>query len=81
MRRVSRPSRCAEGFGCLPVPLWWGSQISKISSHGAFDRYSMPFGADDVKIVLWMHLSMSRAQYYDYHPEKYAAGPREHFCR
>ena len=78
---VSRPSRCAKAFGCMPVPFWWGSQISKVSSHDAFDRYSIPFGADDVKIELWMHVSMIRAQYYDYHPERYAAGPREHFCR
>ena len=78
---VSRPSRCAKAFGCMPVPFWWGGQISKISSHDAFDRYSIPFGADDVKIELWMHLPMIRAQYHDYHPERDAAGPREHFCR
>ena len=78
---VSKPSSCVSGFHCFPVSFWWGSQISKISSHGAFDRYSIPFGADDVKIELHMHLSMIRAQYHDYHPEKYAAGPRGHFCR
>lgn len=49
---VSRPSRCAKALGCIPVPFWWGSEISKISSHYAFDRYSIPFGADDVKIEL-----------------------------
>ena len=78
---VSKPSSCVSGFHCFPIPFWWGSQISKISSHGTFDRYSIPFGADDVKIELHMHLTMIRAQYYDYHPEKYAAEPREHFCR
>ena len=65
----------------MPVPLWWGGQISKISSHDVFDRYSIPFRADDARIELWMHMSLPRVQYHDYHPERYAAGPRGHFCR
>ena len=71
---------CAKAFGCMPVPFWWGSQISKISSHDAFDRYSIPFGADDSRIELGVG-AIIQAHYFDYHPERYAAGPRGHFCR
>ena len=77
---VSRPSSCASNTQCFPIPFWWGGQISKASSHGAFDRYSIPFGADDSRIELGVGATI-RAQYYDYHPERYAAGPRGHFCR
>lgn len=61
---------------CFPIPFFWGRPAYKISSHDSFDRYSIPFGADDAKIELWTYLPTPMALYYDYHPEKYriAAG-------
>lgn len=66
---------------CLPIPFFWGRQIYKIRSHDSFDRYSIPFGVDDARIVLWVHVLMPRAQYYGYRPERYATGSDAHSCR
>ena len=77
---VSKPSSCASNIQCFPIPFWWSGQISKISSHGTFNRYSIPFGTDDSRIELGVGATI-RAQYYDYYPEKYAVGQHEHFCR
>ena len=55
---------------CFPIPFFWGRLAHKISSHDSFDRYSIPFGTDDVRIVLWAH-NVLRPGLDNYHPEKY----------
>ena len=66
---------------CFPIPFFWGRPVYKISSHDSFDRYSIPFGADDAKIEFWTYVGVQTALYYDYHPEKYKTEPQEHSCR
>ena len=55
---------------CFPIPFFWGRLAYKISSHDSFDRYSIPFRTDDVKIVLWVHNVLIPVPD-DYRPEKY----------
>ena len=55
---------------CFPIPFFWGRLAHKISSHDSFDRYSIPFGTDDVRIVLWAHNVLTPVPD-DYRPEKY----------
>ena len=78
---ISRVEGCIEeSYPCFPIQFFWGRPVYKISSHDYFDRYSIPFRTDDATIVLWIHLPVWMALYYDYHPEKYTE-PQESFGR
>ena len=70
----------SQDYG-FPIPFFWGRPVTKISEHPTFDRYSIPFGADDVRIVFWIHVAIQHALYHDYHPEKYEVKRQGHFCR